>query len=107
MTRERLLRYAQLTGGMFGQAMTQSTGQLFTLDCVRWTGNTYTFTYNVQDYIFHYKQIFKLPAIVGICTTAMEYALEIEPSAQTPAAFNMAYKLHELIKKSHSRKIEQ
>lgn len=99
MTREQLLRYAQLTGGMFGQAMTQSTGQLFTLDRVRWTGNTYSFVYNVQDYTFQYKQIIKLPTIVGMCTTAMAYAVEIEPNAPTPAVFNMAYKLHQLTKK--------
>ena len=99
MTREQLLRYAQLTGGMFGQAMTQSTGQLFTLDRVRWTGNTYAFIYNVQDYTFHYKQIIKLPTIVGMCTAAMEYSKGIEPSAEPPAVFNMAYKLHQLTKK--------
>ena len=99
MTREQLLRYAQLTGGMFGQSMSQSTGQLFTLDRVRWTGDTYSFIYNVQDYTFHYKQIIKLPTIVGMCKAAMEYVVEIEPSAPTPAVFNMAYKLHQLTKK--------
>ena len=99
MTREQLLRYAQLTGGMFGQARTQSTGQLFTLDRVRWTGNTYTFTYNVKNCTFQYKQIFKLPTIVGMCTAAMEYALEIKPNAEPPAVFNMAYKLHQLTQK--------
>lgn len=99
MTREQLLRYAQLTGGMFGQARTQSTGQLFTLDRVRWTGNTYSFVYNVKNCGFHYKQIIKLPTIVGMCTAAMEYAKDIEPNAPTPAVFNMAYKLHQLTQK--------
>lgn len=99
MTRQQLLRYAQLTGGMFGQSMTKSTGQLFTLDRVRWTGDTYSFIYNVQDYTFCYKQIIKLPTVVGMCTAAMEYAKEINPDIKPPAAFNMAYKLHQLTKK--------
>ncbi len=100
MTREQLLQYAQKTGGMFGQAMTKSTGQVFTLDRVRWTGNTYSFVYNVQDYTFNYKQIIKLPTLVGMCTAAMEYAKESESDVQSPAIFNMVHKLYQLTQRN-------
>ncbi len=99
MTREQLLRYAQLTGGMFGQSMTSTTGNLFTLDKVYWSGNTYIFVYNVVDYIYSYKHVIKLSTIHAMCKEISDELYSTDPNADLPAVFNMAFKLHQLTQK--------
>ena len=99
MTNQQLSRYAQLTGGMLGRSMTKSTGKQFTLDRVRWAGNTYAFVYNVEDRIFNCKHILKLSTLANMYSLAMEHAKELKSSEQPPAVVHMILKLHQLTKK--------
>ena len=99
MTNQQLLRYARLTGGMLGRSMTKSTGKQFTLDRVRWAGNTYSFIYNVEDGIFNCKQILKLSTIANMYSLALKQAEKVNTSEQLPAVLHMILKLQQLTKK--------
>lgn len=96
MTREQLLRYAQKTGGMFGRQLAIANNANYTLDRVYWTGNTYTFIYNVDALTFSFKKSIKLPDAKALCNTAMALAKEVDTAVEAPAAFNMITKLHTL-----------
>ena len=82
MTREQLLRYAQLTGGMLGRQLALSNNSQYTLDKVYWAGNTYVFIFNVDANIFSYKQNIKLTDTKALCDSAMSIAREIDPDAE-------------------------
>ena len=96
MTREQKLRYAQKTGGMVGRMMTAITGNLFTLDKVLWTGNTYSFVYHISERVrtVYYKQIITLPVLsIIIVEAAKDYE-----NKDLPPVFHMITKLENLTK---------
>jgi hypothetical protein len=96
MTREQKLRYAQKTGGMVGRMMTAITGNLFTLDKVYWSGNTYSFLLNISERTntIYYKQIITLPVLSAIILEASE---DYE-TKDLPPVFHMISKLETLTK---------
>lgn len=96
MTNTEKLRYAQKTGGMVGRMMTAITGNLFTLDKVFWTGNTYSFIFHINERVatIYYKQIITLPTLSTIISDASkDYS-----SKDLPAVFHMVNKLSTLTK---------
>jgi hypothetical protein len=96
MTREQKLRYAQKTGGMVGRMMTAITGNLFTLDKVYWSGNTYSFLLNISERTntIYYKQIITLPVLSAI---TLEASKDYE-TKDLPPVFHMLTKLENLTK---------
>ena len=97
MTIPEKLRYAQKTGGMIGRMMTKVTGNLFTLDKVFWSGNTYSFLFHINERVgsIYYKQIITLPVMQEIVLDASKG----HNAEDLPAVFHMVTKLTTLTKK--------
>ena len=96
MTIPEKLCYAQKTGGMIGRMMTKITGNLFTLDKVFWSGNTYSFLFHINERVgtIYYKQIITLPVMQEIVLEASkEYDFK-----DLPPVFHMITKLTALTK---------
>jgi hypothetical protein len=65
-TRKDRLAYASKIGGMLAKQQTKVTGFLVTLDRSFWNGNSYTWTFNVNEGGYCHKQLVTSKTILAM-----------------------------------------